>query len=261
MMRNELKLLHYDASKLIEEHIKDMADLTPEQFLKVLDEMTDSINLATKDIDKEVMAAQSVALNAEQAMFDELNTQSQKLGDIQELVVSVLRHFDDASSTAVRIGERLNATESERKKIEFAEQLLSYVKYFEEAQSALFINLHTCSSAEIKLRLPVRLRNEDWGEISKVVILTHFSTHELKLYIHYNIFTYTYYLYDCYGSSLNDSSETILIRSLHIFTSQILHILRNILYEIRSDDIKSAEVIKTTCTYTMLLLLLYFCTN
>lgn len=178
-MRQRLKDYNYDSSKLIAQAIEDAENLTPEQFYKLLEDMSGKISAVSKEIDAEVLFAQKGAQAQQIKLYEDIEDQIEDLSDIQQSVLSVLKHFEEASSSAVRIGERLSSAENERKKIIFAENLLSYIKFFEEANSISYANLHGCSSEEIKLKLPTTMRNHDWDEISKVI----------KIHL-FNVFTF-----------------------------------------------------------------------
>lgn len=174
-MRQRLKDYNYDSSKLIAQAIEDAENLTPEQFYKLLEDMSGKISAVSKEIDAEVLFAQKGAQAQQIKLYEDIEDQIEDLSDIQQSVLSVLKHFEEASSSAVRIGERLSSAENERKKIIFAENLLSYIKFFEEANSISYANLHGCSSEEIKLKLPTTMRNHDWDEISKVIKIHSFN--------------------------------------------------------------------------------------
>lgn len=168
-IREQLNAVNYDTSKFLESMTENIENLTPEQLLEILEESCEKLAEVTDKIEDEVEAAQSSTETSEVALYKELDVQTEQLVSIQGDVETVLKKFDEASSGAVRLGERLSAAESERKKIEFAEQLMSHIEYFQGLEPRAFAKqLQGCWDLELKSRLPGDLRRKDWGEVSHV---------------------------------------------------------------------------------------------
>jgi hypothetical protein len=168
-IREELKAVDYDTSKFIEAFTQN-DNLTPEQLLAILTESVEGLSGVSVQIEAELEDSQTVAQTSELEMYHILEVQVEKLCKIENDVETVLVKFDEASGGAIRLGERLTTTELERKKIEFASELMSYIQHFQNIEPKSFLGqLQSCRhDIELKSRLPIELRRKDWGEISKV---------------------------------------------------------------------------------------------
>jgi hypothetical protein len=168
-IREELKAVNYDTSKFIEAFTQN-DNLTPEQLLSILTESVEGLTGVAIQIEAELEASQNVAQTSELGMYHILEVQIDNLCKIENDVETVLVKFDEASGGAIRLGERLTTTELERKKIEFAGELMSYIQHFQHIEPKSFLGqLQSCRhDIELKSRLPIELRRKDWGEISKV---------------------------------------------------------------------------------------------
>jgi hypothetical protein len=169
-IREELKAVNYDTSKFIE-GLTEIDQLTPEQLLSILSESVDNLAHVSTQIEGELEASQFSAQSSEAEMHQALEFQIQKLTVLDKDVETVLKKFDEASSGAIRLGERLTTTEQERKKIEFASELMSYIQHFQNIEPKSFLSqLQSCrNDLELKARLPIELRRKDWGDISNVI--------------------------------------------------------------------------------------------
>lgn len=171
-IRQQLKAVNYDTSKFLESMTANIDNLTPEHLLEILEESCEKLADVADQIEIEVAASQDSVKASEIALYTEIDLQTENLVSIQSDVEVVLKRFDEASSGAVRLGERLSAAESERKKIQFAEQLMSYIEFFENVDSRTFAKqLQGCWGLELKSKLPPDMRRKDWGEVSHVSIL------------------------------------------------------------------------------------------
>jgi hypothetical protein len=168
-IREELKAVNYDTSKFIEALTQNVEDLSPEQLLAILTESVESLSVVASNIESELITSQSTTQSSEIGLYHTLDVQIQKLSDIERDVDIVMKRFDEASSGAVRLGERLSTAESERRKIEYAEELMSYIQHFQNIEPVSFASqLAGCGDVELKSRLPIELRRKDWGEVSLV---------------------------------------------------------------------------------------------
>jgi hypothetical protein len=168
-IRQQLKAVNYDTSKFLESMTANIENLTPEQLLEILEDSCEKLADVADQIEIEVGSSQESVKASEVALYTEIDVQTENLVSIQSDVEVVLKRFDEASSGAVRLGERLSAAESERKKIQFAEQLMSFIEFFENIESRAFgKQLQGCWGVELKSKLPPELRRKDWGEVSHV---------------------------------------------------------------------------------------------
>jgi hypothetical protein len=184
-IREQLKAVNYDTSKFLEAVTHSAFDLTPEQLFKILNDSVDNLSTASVDIEQEVQCSQMESQNLESDLYQEIDKQSEKLAAIQEDVEAILKHFEEASSGAVRLGDRLNACESEREKLQFAEDLIMHIQFFEQVPPDSLSDLQTRGTAELLGILPESLREKNWGEISRILfnlrrILYEISSDEVR---------------------------------------------------------------------------------
>ena len=168
-IREQLKAVNYDTSKYLETVTHSSYDLTPEQLLQILNDSVESLSSASVDIEEEVRHSQSESGGVETDLYVKIGQQTKNLTVIQEDVEAILKHFEEASSGAVRLGDRLNACESERKKLQFAEDLIMYIQYFEQVLPEELYDIENRDSADLLKYLPDDLRDKDWGEISYIL--------------------------------------------------------------------------------------------
>ena len=169
-IREQLKAVNYDTSKFLEAATQSVEDFTPEQLFKLLSDSVDNLSSASIDIENEVQTSQLDSRSLESDLFHEIDKQSDKLATIQNDVEAILKHFEEASSGAVRLGDRLNACESERKKLQFAEDLILHIQYFKQVPPHTLSDLGELrGSTELLNRLPENLRNKGWGDIAHIL--------------------------------------------------------------------------------------------
>lgn len=169
-MRKQLPNVQYDASRLLLNMTQGCGDMSPEDLLRLIEQTSMRLSGTYQEVEREALQAQETAAEIEKSIFAKLDGQSNKLSSIQMSVDRVAVSFNEASSGALRLGERLSVSESERKRIEQAEDLLAYIRHFEDAVPGSFSQLYSLDPSELRGRLPPNLRKKDWGEISKVCI-------------------------------------------------------------------------------------------
>lgn len=184
-IREQLEAVNYDTSKFLEAVTHSAYDLGPEELFKILNDSVHNLSSASVDIEEEVQSSQFQSQNLEADLYQEINRQSVKLTAIQEDVEAILKHFEEASSGAVRLGDRLNACESERKKLQFAEDLILHIQYFEQVLPDTLSDIETCEATELLNYFPESLKNKSWGEIAHILfnlrrILYEISSDEVR---------------------------------------------------------------------------------
>jgi hypothetical protein len=68
----------------------------------------------------------------------------------------------------LKIGERLNASETERCRIEMSIRMMGYISYFETAPPGPFAGIASMDTFQLTELLPPDLRKKDWGAVSQV---------------------------------------------------------------------------------------------
>ena len=168
-IRQQLKAVNYDTSKFLESMIQNIDNLTPEQLLAILDDSCKKLTEVADQIEDEVDECQESARVVEAALYQDLDQQTLNLVSIQGDVEIVLKRFDEASTGAVRLGERLSAAESERKNIALAETMLKYIQFLEGLEPRTYAKqLHGSRGQELQSRLPGDLSRREWGHVSEV---------------------------------------------------------------------------------------------
>ena len=184
-IREQLEAVNYDTSKFLEAATHSAYDLGPEQLFKILNDSVDNLSAASVDIEEEVQSSQIQSLMLESDLYQQIDEQSEKLTAIQEDVEAILKHFEEASSGAVRLGDRLNACESERKKLQFATDLMMHIQYFEQVPPDTLCDIEIHGAAELLNCLPDNLQDKNWGEIAHILfnlrrILYEISSDEVR---------------------------------------------------------------------------------
>lgn len=164
-----MKSVNYDTSKFLEAVTQSSDDLNPEQLYQILSDSADSLATAAINIEDEVLSSQMDSKELESELYDEIDKQSEKLSAIQNDVEAILKHFEEASSGAVRLGDRLNACESERKKLQFAEDLIMHIQYFEHVPPHTLSDVVLGGAPELLSCLPDTLRDKGWGDIALIL--------------------------------------------------------------------------------------------
>jgi len=170
-VREEIRDAKFDAGDQIDNLLKEVewSMNVEEQLLIIFEGLVRDVALVANEVENEVIAAQRVVKKADHAILSDLDTHFEKLGDVRAAVDDVKANFDQASEGAVRIGERLVASENERRRIEMAVDLLNHISWFEKAAPALFSDLQAKSAQELREMLPSNLQRKPFGEISQIV--------------------------------------------------------------------------------------------
>lgn len=122
----------------------------------------------SKDIAAEAGKLQLEACSADEKLQTKLGVQQETLTAVGERTDLVVREFDRALDGGLRIGERLAATEAARLQIQFAEDLLTYIKFFESCPRETTAAVLECRKEDLLTFLPARLRKQSWLDISNV---------------------------------------------------------------------------------------------
>jgi hypothetical protein len=170
--RKQLNSFNFDATAYLGSQISsisiDAAD-PEEKLFALFDELTNNLTELSQDIENDVLQLQEYAHHTESLLLLELESHAEKLDQVSEAVDNVKVNFDKASEGAVRVGTRLSTSEKERQQIETSVELLGFIKAFETAPDDLYQDVKSMNSKQLKESLPLGMKNESWGTISKIL--------------------------------------------------------------------------------------------
>jgi hypothetical protein len=175
--RHMITSLQFDPILFLEQQINNHIALEsgdPEsKLLQLFDGFTSHFHDLSVDIEKEYGVLQEVSENMENILFEELDDHVEKLKEVHRSVDNVKVNFENASDNAVKIGSRLQNSEKERLNIVKSQELLSYIREFQNCSDEIVDGILGMNSVKLKEILPKSLKNREWNEISKIL-------HDLK---------------------------------------------------------------------------------
>ena len=177
-----LQKTNYDASKFIEQTFPDIfEDVDPDKLLSIFTEATEKISRVAQNINDEILSLQDAATVADNALVKKLDGDCEKLINVGNLLNKTMEMFERSNTSALRISERLAATERERKRIEQALSLLNYIKDLQVTPPSLFKQLEQLEGDDLLSNLPCDFPTKTWGEIATIIhslnrILTDITT-------------------------------------------------------------------------------------
>lgn len=138
-------------------------------LLSLFEDLTSKFVVLAKDIEDDLFLLNESIKQQDAIVHDELETHYNKLDEIGTLLNKLKTNYDVASKGALSVGEKLNHSETERKRIVSAIKWMDYVKIFQSIPANSFDGLHAMSITQLRALLPPSLVNMDWGEISKIL--------------------------------------------------------------------------------------------
>ncbi len=138
-------------------------------LLSLFEDLTSKFVVLAKDIEDDLFLLNESIKQQDAIVHDELETHYNKLDEIGTLLNKLKTNYDVASKGALTVGEKLNHSETERKRIVSAIKWMDYVKIFQSIPANSFDGLHALSITQLRALLPPSLVNMDWGEISKIL--------------------------------------------------------------------------------------------
>lgn len=122
----------------------------------------------SRDITAQIGALQLAARTADESLKENLQVQHASLLAIDDKTNHVIREFDRALNGGLRIGERLAAAEAARQQVQYAEDLMAYIKFFEDCPREVASAVLDCRKEDLLTFLPEKLRHQSWFEVSRV---------------------------------------------------------------------------------------------
>jgi hypothetical protein len=170
-VRDELHRNSFDASLLIDDVMRDVTweNNVEEQLFIIFEGLSRDLALVANEMENEIVASKRKVKRADLALISDLDNHTDKLNQVRGAVDEIKTRFDQASEGAVRIGERLAASENERRRIEVGIELLNYISWFEKSPITNYSDLPSKTTQEIREVLPQNLQRKNFGEISQVI--------------------------------------------------------------------------------------------
>jgi hypothetical protein len=225
-MQNFLNRIDFDASDYLSSILYSFSieENFEETLFDSLNKITFEIAQVADTIEDEVARLQNYASLEEDILLEHLESYNEKLTVVGQSVDEVKQSFDKASIGAIRIGSKLSTSEIERVRIEYAIELLEFIDFFEAESEVSYEKLECMDALQLRDMLPYKLKNEDWGVISKVfdfyswlILFVVFIRCLLLLFVIKTLIT-----------------KTII---------KVLNDLKKIVYEINSNDVTTAQVL------------------
>ena len=121
-----------------------------------------------KAIASQIMTLQEKAIGANDNLQTSLDTQQRHLLLIDERTDEIIGEFDRALDGGLRIGERLAQAEASRQQVQYAEDVLTYITFFENCPREIVDKIQDSRSDDILTFLPPKLAKQSWLDISQV---------------------------------------------------------------------------------------------
>jgi hypothetical protein len=179
------------------------------RLLELYSNLVSDMTFFAEETESEVSRLQGLVRHADNNLQQELDVHQEKVDLISTTIEQTIDNFKRASDSAVRIGERLSTSESERKRLVRAIELMRCVKAFEQADHSEFASAGGLNNDELIEILPEQLREKNWGEISFVRGLI---------------------------------EQCLLLCLIMVFVLQLLMALRKIVSDVNSDQVSNAKV-------------------
>ena len=172
ILRKDLATAGFDAGIFIGNQIADVEELEEDiesKMLIIFDGLAKELALHTEILENEVSILRETARSANETMLFEMDGHAKKLDDVKTAVDDVKSAFEQASEGAIKIGDRLSVSESERVRIEMAMDLINFINWYDTKPVEFFQDIHLCEDLhELRLHcVPEVLQDKDWGRISQ----------------------------------------------------------------------------------------------
>lgn len=141
-----------------------------EPLEEILSSIEKTLLKESHEISAQITSLQLAAQAADDRLKENLDLQRQNLTSIDEKTNFVIKEFDRALDGGLRIGERLAAAEAARQQVQFAEDLMSYIKFFEESPREVISAVLDCRKEDLLTFLPPKLRAQSWFDISQIFL-------------------------------------------------------------------------------------------
>ena len=130
-LRQQLATSNYDISLILDSMIGNISGKEPEkQLLGIFTDISNGVTKLSQNLETEMKDLYTNAQQSDEVLYEELDTHRTRLNDINVSVDSVIDHFHKASEGALRIGEQLAVSESERLRIDSAIEIMDFVNLF-----------------------------------------------------------------------------------------------------------------------------------
>jgi hypothetical protein len=172
ILRKDLVSAGFDPAVFIGNQIADVTDLEEDiesKMLIVFDGLAKELAVNTQNLEEEVNRLRETAHSANEAMLLEMEQHAKMLDNVKTAVDEVKAAFEHASEGAIKIGDRLSVSESERVRIETAVDLINFINWYDSMPLEYFANIHLMENLD-ELRahcVPESLRTKDWGRICR----------------------------------------------------------------------------------------------
>lgn len=107
-------------------------------LLSLFEDLTSKFVVLAKDIEDDLFLLNESIKQQDAIVHDELETHYNKLDEIGTLLNKLKTNYDVASKGALSVGEKLNHSETERKRIVSAIKWMDYVKIFHQIKNCHF---------------------------------------------------------------------------------------------------------------------------
>lgn len=168
--RHQLAASNYDISLILDSMIGNVSGKDQEkQLLGIFTDISDNVTKLSQNLENEMKELYSSVQQSDEVLHEELDTHRDRLNDINVSVDSVIEHFHKASEGALRIGEQLAVSESERLRIDSAIEIMEFVNLFESTDPSTYNDIQSLDTTQLLELFPSQWRNKGWGEISKIL--------------------------------------------------------------------------------------------
>jgi hypothetical protein len=171
-LRKELSICAYEPAPFIKSQIADvdLEDDLESKLLIIFDGLANELAIHTESLESEVSTLRGTAQQTNHAMLEEMENHALRLDDVRTAVDDVKTAFERASEGAIKIGDRLSVSESERKRLEMSVNLISFINWFDAKPENYFFNVNNMDLHELKRTcVPEALREKTWGDISQML--------------------------------------------------------------------------------------------
>lgn len=171
VLKETLVKINYDPALFLDPIIRSVEGKeNPEkELLVILNDTLGTLSVLAKEVEEEVHCTEDAVKIQDAMLGDDLSLHNERLMKIKESVDEVREKLTKATSGAIAIGERLEKTERERKRIQKALIAMKHIKLFEGIPQIKYANLHSCNSEQLRAALPEEFQKMTWGEVSLIL--------------------------------------------------------------------------------------------
>lgn len=165
---------NYDCSSFVRmqpefQGILKSQDLDEDKLYDFFKDMVSNVKNVSEDIEEKIGDLQHTANFANLTLNKELDSRNEHLENVSLAVDETMKKFQRVSESAVRIGDRLAASEAERVRLVKAVELSDLMDALEVLpEEKLLPNILELSRSELKARVDLIFKGKDWEKISHV---------------------------------------------------------------------------------------------